>query len=384
MSLGADSRQVMGRVLGDGGRLLAMGLGLERGLEATGTMTPELVEAYRHALETDLDAQGAPIGEDREVPDYGGPEDRTTAGDVLVWAPRVMLFPLYVVTDFVVRRPLGFVVENIEEHHVLPRVIDATTFGDREGNGFNGGILPRLRLEREMRPALGAEIYLRDTLFPNNDWSVGADTDFRYNVNVDGGTSLSSRNGRLTAGIHGGFHRDGDLVFTGLGPVVDAEFERRFARDRLRGGLFAQYLPNVPGVGGRVRAVMAQNSFGCAPEDDSDVDICGPDSALGTSDDSRRLTGPDGLAYFASGYDLVSLGLDVFAIARKPIRRDGPAAASPFATIVQPAGSTLSSARRTPVAPLPSRSTPVAAARTSVPRAVTAVSSASDSLRGST
>lgn len=44
----------------------------------------------------------------RDLPDYDGrgPEP-TTAGDVLLWVPRVALFPLYATTELLVRQPIG-------------------------------------------------------------------------------------------------------------------------------------------------------------------------------------------------------------------------------------------------------------------------------------
>ena len=61
----------------------------------------------------------------REVPDYDGRGDPpTTAGDVLIWIPRVAVAPLYLVAEYVVRRPTGALVETAERHRWVPRIID--------------------------------------------------------------------------------------------------------------------------------------------------------------------------------------------------------------------------------------------------------------------
>ena len=55
-------------------------------------------------------------GPDRPVPDYDGRgEEPTDAGDVLLWVPRILVSPLYLTTEFLLRRPLGFVISEAEE-----------------------------------------------------------------------------------------------------------------------------------------------------------------------------------------------------------------------------------------------------------------------------
>ena len=44
----------------------------------------------------------------REVPDYSGrPPPPATAGDVALWVPRILFFPLYLTSEYVLRRPIG-------------------------------------------------------------------------------------------------------------------------------------------------------------------------------------------------------------------------------------------------------------------------------------
>jgi hypothetical protein len=51
----------------------------------------------------------------RPVPDYDGRADEpATTGDVLLWFPRVVLFPLYLVSEFVIRRPIGALATVVE------------------------------------------------------------------------------------------------------------------------------------------------------------------------------------------------------------------------------------------------------------------------------
>ena len=58
---------------------------------------------------------GDPSLADREVPDYDAREDaRPSASGRLLWIPRVLFFPAWVVTELVLRRPLGALTRAIE------------------------------------------------------------------------------------------------------------------------------------------------------------------------------------------------------------------------------------------------------------------------------
>src|SRR5689334_24631168 len=87
--------------------------------------SPALAQAPKKdekvAKKQDEPPPDAPISKDdeRAVPDYDGRgDDPTTAGDVLIWVPRVLFSPLYFVSEFIVRRPLGWLVSTAEEEEI--------------------------------------------------------------------------------------------------------------------------------------------------------------------------------------------------------------------------------------------------------------------------
>ena len=66
----------------------------------------------------------------RDAPDYDGRGNTdTNAGSWALWIPRVALSPLYVVNEYVVRRPLGGLVTVAERRHWVSAVSDFFTFG---------------------------------------------------------------------------------------------------------------------------------------------------------------------------------------------------------------------------------------------------------------
>jgi hypothetical protein len=119
-------------------------------------------------------AQPLAPGERREVPDYDGrPDvDTTDAGDVALWIPRILLSPFYLVTEFVIRRPLGFLMTESERAHVFTWLLDLFTFGpDRQV-----GLFPLALYEFGFSPSVGLYFYWDRFLFDENRISIRGST----------------------------------------------------------------------------------------------------------------------------------------------------------------------------------------------------------------
>jgi Omp85 superfamily domain len=110
----------------------------------------------------------APIASDakRAVPDYDGRGDEpTNAGDILIWVPRVVLSPLYFVSEFVVRRPLGWAISSAEEQELPQKIMDFLTFGPDN----NIGVIPTGLIDFGFRPSIGIYFFYNDFLAREND-----------------------------------------------------------------------------------------------------------------------------------------------------------------------------------------------------------------------
>jgi hypothetical protein len=83
--------------------------------------------------------------------DYGGPPSETTAGDVLIWPARVIFFPLWVVSEFVFRRPLGGLTRAAEKGRWIEGFTELFTFGERK----QFTILPSALLDFGLKPSVG-------------------------------------------------------------------------------------------------------------------------------------------------------------------------------------------------------------------------------------
>ena len=108
----------------------------------------------------------------RAVPDYDGREDETTAGDVLLWVPRVVLYPAYLVSEYLIRRPLGVAVVAFEQADVIAELKNIFTFGPNN----NIGVVPTALIDFGFRASAGVYFFYDDLGVPGNDLRVHAAT----------------------------------------------------------------------------------------------------------------------------------------------------------------------------------------------------------------
>ena len=155
----------------------------------------------------------------RPVPDYDGRPEPTTAGDVALWVPRVLLFPLYVVSEYVVRRPLGWLISTAEREHWPTLLIDFFTFGDRQG-----GVVPTFMIDLGMRASVGVYAFWNGFIAEHNDLRLRATyggSDF-WQLRVSDRLALGA--GQLALAY--GYETRPDNVFYGIGNQQSDERSR--------------------------------------------------------------------------------------------------------------------------------------------------------------
>lgn len=101
-----------------------------------------------------------PVGDKREAPDYDGRPDVTTTAEDLLWIPRVLLFPLYVVSEYVIRVPLGALVSTLEREGVISDLLRSQA---------EVGVLPTAFIDFGFRPSIGAYFFWDNFLGKGND-----------------------------------------------------------------------------------------------------------------------------------------------------------------------------------------------------------------------
>lgn len=168
----------------------------------------------------------------REVPDYDGRgEDPTTAGEALLWVPRIALAPVWLVSEYVLRYPLGGLVIALDklglqdflaeesDYVLFPTVV--VDFGFRTSVGLYAGVND-LWFE-------GHQVRLRGAFGGIGFYKVK----FKDRVVFDAG--------RQRAGIFATYRQRADDIFAGVGPdvVYDRDTAGRFSKRILEAG--AQY-----------------------------------------------------------------------------------------------------------------------------------------------
>lgn len=206
----------------------------------SGAARADAAPAPEVALQPTL-TSGAHASPKRALPAYGGRAPApTSVGDVLVWIPRVLLFPAYVVTDFVVRRPLGALTRIIEG--VPTPEISASEFGF--GTGQRSGLVPTAHFDTDFRPSVGVYFFYDRFVVSDSGLRVQAafgGTDWLH-LTVSDSLTLSPRS---SAELRVDTAHRSDFTFNGTGARSRAGDRGRYGSDYVEGSLsFDTTLPH--------------------------------------------------------------------------------------------------------------------------------------------
>ena len=193
----------------------------------------EPVEPSQPPLVPPEDAPLADGTRERTPPDYRGQKPPpTTTGDVLIWGPRVILFPVYLVTNYVVRAPVGGLATAAEKDSWGQSVFNFFAFGP----DHKGGIFPVFSFNAGFRPSVGAHFFWEDTFVTGN--KVTADAAYGGTVWIRVGLGdryAFSKYSSLAMEAH--WQRRPDNLFYGIGSEVTDDFRSRYATDVVEGSL---------------------------------------------------------------------------------------------------------------------------------------------------
>jgi hypothetical protein len=165
----------------------------------------------------------------RPVPDYDGrPEPPPTALEVVAWFPRVVFFPLWLVSEFLVRRPLGWLIVTAERGEWPSEILSFFTFGGRK----DLGLVPTFYVDLGFRPTAGFYLFWDDALHPRHSVRLRASAWYDgYAFSLADRWRVDDAGSRLQ--LRAEASRTPDLTFHGIGPrTLDAD-ETRFSLDRV-------------------------------------------------------------------------------------------------------------------------------------------------------
>jgi hypothetical protein len=180
-------------------------------------------------------ARATEAGEKRPLPDYGRPSPETP-GRTLLWVPRIVLLPAYVVTEYVIRRPLGFVITAAEKAKVPTALYDFFAFGP----DHKAGIVPIAFIDFGFEPSVGLYAFWDDAGFDGHDLRLRAST---WGSDWLSGT-VTERfhvSERLDLTLTGTAIRRPDYAFYGVGADTFEENLARYGADTVDARVSTRY-----------------------------------------------------------------------------------------------------------------------------------------------
>ncbi|HEY3358113.1 MAG TPA: BamA/TamA family outer membrane protein [Polyangia bacterium] len=173
-----------------------------------------------------LPPPSAAPGATRPIPRYDGREPPPpTVGEVLLWGPRLLLLPLHLTLEYLLRRPLVALLGLVEQHHLDEYVKRAFVWRDGQA-----GIFPTFLYELGLSPAVGLYAFYHD-LGPGLDMHLNGVVWNRI-AQARLGATLDLSDGRaanLAWNIT--YRQRPDQLFFGLGPAsLDANASHYWQR----------------------------------------------------------------------------------------------------------------------------------------------------------
>lgn len=167
--------------------------------------------------------------ESRPKPDYDGRDGAgqpTTPGDVALWVPRVVLFPAYVVTEYVIRRPLGAGITAAEKARLPSILYDFFAFGP----DHKAGVVPIAFIEFGFLPSVGLYAFWDDAGFKGHSLRLRGSTwgPHWLGASVTDRIQLSESS---SVTVNGTFIHRPDFAYFGEGPNSRQEDLSRYGAD---------------------------------------------------------------------------------------------------------------------------------------------------------
>ena len=198
-------------------------------LAAALALSLALAPGVARADEDDQTARDEP--EERPVPDYDGRgEDPTTFGDVALWVPRIVLSPLWLVSELVIRRPLGFLVTTLESG---PLDFFSEIFSSKE----DFAIVPTAYFEFGFRANIGVYLFADNLLARGHDLRLHAATGGIHYWKVTLADRIELDRRGTTIALRGHASNRRDYLFHGLGPSTTSDQLSRYRSRWLEGSV---------------------------------------------------------------------------------------------------------------------------------------------------
>ncbi len=167
----------------------------------------------------------------RPLPNYDGRDpEPTPVTEELLGVPRFLLEPPYLVSEYVLREPLGVAIPAAEEIDLITKTYDFFVFG----KDHKAGILPVALAEFNFKPSVGIYAFWNDAGFEGNDLSLHTEAwpDDWFGATLQQRIALD-KNHTLQLRFYE-MHRP-DRLFYGIGPTTLESSESRYGLQQIEG-----------------------------------------------------------------------------------------------------------------------------------------------------
>jgi len=263
--------------------------------------------------------EGEPLEERRERVDVDSlPEEGPSPGEVLLWVPRGLFFPVYLTTNYLIRWPVGKLFTAIERYHVAERLLAALTFA-----GGDAGVFPLFQIGGNRASSVGVRFFYDEIVDDRLDLDLGfeglpdrnATGTFDLTFYPSGTDGFSRFDFRFA-----GEHRD-DFFFYGVGLQPDGRDERFFTQRTLFTQLAWIFGGNSGPGEGEIRVRLADRKVSCS--EDLSEDVCGDDHRFGTGDDIFLPIETEGVAELREDSTFAAVGTEFYVDSRDAVPGSG-------------------------------------------------------------
>ena len=155
---------------------------------------------------------------------------------MLIWIPRVVLLPAYLVTEYVIRTPVGAVATAAKKGNWGPAVFNFFAFGPDN----KGGIFPTFFLAFGFRPSIGLHFFWGDTFVEGNKVTADAAWGGSNWITLAVGIGYSFSKASSIA-VEARWNRRPDNLYFGIGPETTTDFKSRYGTDVVGGTVMYRY-----------------------------------------------------------------------------------------------------------------------------------------------
>ena len=198
----------------------------------------------------------------RELPNYDGRGNEDADVSWGVWVPRIALSPLYLVNEFVLRRPIGALVTVAERQHWADNAEELFRFGE----GGKSVLVPTVLFDFGLLPSVGLYYSGDDIGADGNNVRLHGATWGPKWINVTAADRYLFKDRVSNVQLRFEFKRSEDNLFFGIGPDVTDKLRSRYGLERREGLLsYRQVIRGESnfGIGSGIHAISFVDGTCC-------------------------------------------------------------------------------------------------------------------------